>query len=140
MRVPQSVSVRPTVIGTAGGCLSRACPVLHVPMNSEPWSSEAETGDQGRGRCRHYVLLRNSTVPHPEMPLCCVGRRLQGDEKKSPAFYACGIQGHISMGACLRPHSCCLETPGRFITWSLSCLRPQNSLTLGSNAKEVSMP
>lgn len=74
MRVPQSVSVRSKVRGTAGGCLSRPCPVLHVPVNfSEPWSREAEAGDQGRDRCRCYrVLALGSTIPHPEMPLCYV--------------------------------------------------------------------
>lgn len=89
MWVPQSVSVRTKVRGTAGGCLSRPCPVLHVPVNfSEPWSREVEAGDQGRDRCRCYRVLAFG-LHNPisrDATLLCVGGRLQGDKKKPPAF------------------------------------------------------
>lgn len=70
VRVLQSVSVSPTVIGTAVGCLSRACPVLYVPMNSEPWSSEAEAGDKGGGGRRRYCVLLSFGAPWSHIRRC----------------------------------------------------------------------
>lgn len=60
-----------------------------------------------------YLALGLHGPTSGDAPLQWVGSRLRGAEKKPPAFNACGIQGHISMGACLRPCSCYLGNPRR---------------------------
>lgn len=62
------------------------------------------------------------------MPLCYVWEGGCKVTRKKPPALLCMWDSRLHFhGACLRPHSCCLETPGGFITWNLACPRPQDS-------------